>query len=738
MNNNKIYNKLYLIKLICTTIITILCSTTRIDAQSNGYLYDLEKAKFKHQYTELEKLPFKSYYCYNYSYDKGFVLQLKDCRDRSEASFNLDKKYSHLSFILHYKENYKNIYNDYDINIIGDDSIILTIKPIYMYGPVPFIVNVRNVSILKIEFIHNPRKKRSYEWIEWDMVSAYFLDPKLYFNNTNFIAINNNQSQDSVQLIADIKPTYRENFDLITNSLKKRISDLDYIDINGIRHYYGLLYHNKNFYTGVRKKNIFACFDLKTRNFKTLEFNASTIYSIGSRGFAKLIVLGDNNLIYTNTFSAGDFSKTISVDISNYRYISFILDSISNIVDFAITNINAFTYNHNDIIEGTRNDCFTESWIDVISKINLNSFYSYKDKERNIYNGLDTNRSILIDGKKYTKGLVLYRANEDDLASSDKKYNKPVGLSYASFNFNQNYDSISFSLGWLQNNNTIGKDTLKIYSDTTLIKEILLHPMMKTKYTIHIPTCNILSFVLDGIINVNPQPAYGIVELFAHKKGNNTTPLKSNNYNIIENYRNKPFLYITNKPTNKERIRSFYNIEEVSHIILNNGDSIFTGIELKSNYRKKQLIYNGEKFNSAYMASSFYHPIIIHYDFNDTLNINKFTSLVQYDKERNAYSHACACYNLDNQYDSIKFTIGASIGNNFGLYEDNEDEVVIDEYLYLVCDKTIIDTIKLNKKMDPTTINIDINKCDKLMFYIPCIGPKNNPYTIYDIIFYNK
>ena len=102
------------------------------------------------------------------------------------------------------------------------------------------------------------------------------------------------------------------------------------------------------------------------------------------------------------------------------------------------------------------------------------------------------------------------------------------------------------------------------------------------------------------------------IELFAHKKGNNTTPLKSNNYNIIENSRNKPFLSITNKPTNKERIRSFYNIEEVSHIILNNGDSIFTGIELKSNYKKKQLIYNGEKFNSAYMASSFYHPIIIH------------------------------------------------------------------------------------------------------------------------------
>ena len=709
------------IKLLLTALIVLQC--IMVNSQEVGCLYEIEKPIKKSNYKELNiYFPYKYYSCYNTSFEKGFALKKTNKNNHGEVSFELNKKYCELSFIIdkYYIEN-SDIINS--IFIIGDDKIIKEIKLNLYYGPVPFHIDVTNISTLKIKL----------DEITSNNLMILFLDPKLYAT-PQFSTSNKSETvYDSIKLIENIKPnSYINKFNIISNLDNKLSFDMDYIDIEGKRYYSGLLYHRMIDVVYYLENDIFCTFDLKT-NYKYLEFIAGPLSSKSSFGTAKLSVLGDNNVILSHVFKGGDRCIPFSLDISGYSHISFILDSLLLIPDFAIADIKVFSSKQRYNIEPDIKDTISNGWYDVISNTKLVSFYSLNSRERLFYNNNEKNRQIIINGKKYSNGFILYRGDERYYYNKHHNFERNIGSSYATFLLNYEYDSIRFNVGWIQNNPTIGKDTLSIYADDKILKQIILHPLMENECSMEIPDCEKLSFILKGN-DLLPQAGYGIVELLAHKKSNKNTAtqiLMEQSTNVQPN--KIPYFYVTNKADLKVNKPVFYNMTDIEYVVMNNGDSVVSGIELNPKKWHNNMLDINSKFSSSYFASSYYSPILIHYDYQDSININNYHTCVQYDKYGNVYSHAYACYNTYNSYDSIQFTIGVSLGNNFGNYENTNLDSTIYNKLYVICDGVITSKVNINNKMAPKSITLPTHKCSKLLFWIPCTNQNTYPYIIYNM-----
>lgn len=695
-----------------------------VNSQEVGCLYELVNPINKYNYKELNNFPpYNTYNCYNTSFDMGFVLKRTSKSNRSEVTFNLNREYSQLSFVLNslYIDKGNNIVNS--IFIIGDKKVIKEIRLDIYYGPIPFFINIDNINELTIKFDDFTNNN----------LQILFLDPKLYKSSHYNKFEPENIVHDSVVLIEELKPiSYQTNFNIISPANNKFSSGIDYINIEGNRYYSGLLYHAIGRKINYRTKEMLCSFDLK-HNYKYLKFIAGPLSTISSRGRSKFLVLGDNNVICSHEFKGGDRCLPFSINISGYRYITFILDSLIYIPDFAITDIKVFSQENIDGINSNIKENNELSWTDIITNIKLSSFYSIDSRERLFYDGTDNNRKILLNGKKYNKGFILCRGDERYIIDTWSNHEENIGYSYASFLLNNKYDSISFTIGWIQNCLSICKDTLAIYADNILVKELLLQPFMDNEYIIGIPDCYQLSFVLRGN-DLNPQAAYGIVDLFAHKKEENT--LSSKLYykqSYKEETNDLPYFYITNKAPSKLNRTIYYTMSDVQYMLLNNGDTIYHGVELHPNKWINNKLKIDSKFSSSYLANSLYSPILIHYNYQDSLNDSNYHSCVQYDRDGNIYSHAYACYNLDNKYDSIQFSIGVSIGNNFGKYDYTDLESTIYKQLYIICDDVFTQEIDINNKMTPKVITLPIPKCDKLIFWLPCTNQNTYPYIIYNM-----
>ena len=719
----------FVIKQYCLFAICILYSCV-IFSQTSGIIYQLEKPIYKDNFiTDINLLNYIDDYQINFNNNNGFALK---CRPNyhNEVSYILSNKYSLFSCILFCEPNSYSC----KINIIGD-NVILFSSVLYEKIPIPLNLDVSDVNVLKIQIEaqsdtleDNSLQNNSYDYFEKKIIVSFF-EPILYsgISNNSFASqVNNN---DTVFLIQDIQPKYLYKFKTITQSQNKSLSDFDCISVNNQNYYSGLIYksHGVEF-----DKNVFSSFYINNNNYNTLEFVAGPISAIRSHGTAKLLILGDNKIIFSKTFNSGDRLNSYSVDISGYKNISFCINEIFWIPEFIISNIKIFTkYKSNDY-EDTH---FVGKGVyDLISSSKLLSFNSANDRYRLFYDGNNNNRYFWINNKKYYKGFILNRALEN--VYTHRGYESYIGSAYALFELDNKYDFLDFSINWLRNGMSVGKDTLCVYADS-IIMQIPLHPLMKNHYSIPTNKCKNINFILNGEYII-PSASYAVTDLILRNGAHqiNKTDILTNHINNNLKIYSQPDFYVTNKCKLINNNLLYKNFSDVSFYIINNLDTIYDGVELKANYLENYISKPKAKFSKLYYGHAYNNSIIIHYNYLDTLSADNYYSIVQYDKTGNVYSHAYASYSLDNQYDSVSFTIGVSIGNNFGYYETIDKKIILKNKLYLVCDDVFVEEVDLNSKMYPITVTISINRCKKLLFWIPSSKQINPSYVIYNLKFH--
>lgn len=637
------------------------------------------------------------------------------------ATFQLGGKYETLMFVLGH-ENFgrgaggTGIDTDPRIVTVYTDGRKVLDELVYPYGiPKRIRLNVAGVNELKFILVSGNGEIGFAEATLWKtgqtpVETGNILDKK----------------PETIELIKDLKPYFQNNKMVSVSHQDKET----HLTINGQDYEYGLSVNMERAIIGNNPG--WSYFNLRGQYAK-LRFVVGPLNSANSgNGKGWITVKADDKIIYELEMTYEDIAQTVTLDVSGCHRLSFLSEQEEGSMCAGIANI--MVYPEGVVPQEAAEinstvDPRLKSLPDVCKLIsNIPPYTALAQTEKQIYDGSSDYITFSMGGVRYNEGIIFY--NKANVLSNDTK-------SYAVFDLGNEFDYVSFTVGYIGKSGALNNDVLKVYADDKLVlEEPLVATYPNRDFTVPLNKCRKLRFETSGSSTLDVA-AYGIADavlyrgepvendLFVHPK-----PECPDNVDLID--LGAPYIHYVS-PMKQSNGEIFHDGSTQKKYFDLNGKRIYKGFMLQTSVHFS-LDYGplagtdgaaagaigGAAVGSAFVAGG----VAVGGAVVGSTLIGA-AALLMLAAGGEALESSCAAFNTYGEYNSVTFTVAC-----YKPYIRPDD---YKETLLIAADHKVMAQLTVYETMEPQTVTVPIDGCQQLMFWLANTDNWSGQFIFYDI-----
>ena len=652
--------------------------------------------------------------------------------DRGKATFNVDGKHEQLSFIIG-PVDYQ-IFNESSIvTILADGRKIFdaVVKPADL--PRHITLNISGVNTLQFVEVKNALNIAFCEVALWDKDEIpHDLQSKAEPNAQKKL------------LFKDIKPYHMNGTTELNNNGHKWVTPdrkTTSIKIGNKTWDYGLAMDLSMQLIGNGAKETHL--NIKGQ-YETLQFTVGPLATDNAKnGRGWITILGDNKILYEYEIEQDHIARHVTLNIEGVHKLTFASEQTDGSQGAGIVDAWVFPKGQGPVETSQETteviDPKLKTLPDVCKLISNIPPYSLRSGvEQQLYDGKSDYITFSMGGVKFSEGFILY--NKANVLSNDVH-------SHAIFDLGNEFDYISFTVGYVSKSWAMSNDQLSVFADDELIFQTPLQPTFPNQtFVVPIKKCRKLKFESKGQGTLDVA-AYGVADLVVYRGDPvenelfvHPTPECPSEIDLID--LGAPYLHyvssaesgvFVNGKSKKDYFTRYDNSRIYKGFILQTS----THFSLDQGVLAGSDAVGAATIGAAAIGAAF---VPIGVSVGGAIvgtSLMSVAGLMMLAAGGEAIENSCAAFNTYGEYNSVTFTVEClrTQGDTqfFGTDTDQPDISERKEKLLIGADHTVMAELAIFEGMEPQTVTVPINGCGQLMFWLANTKGTSAAYVFHDI-----
>ena len=652
--------------------------------------------------------------------------------DRGKATFNVDGKHEQLSFIIG-PVDYQLFNESSIVTILADGRKIFdaVVKPADL--PRHITLNISGVNTLQFVEVKNALNIAFCEVALWDKDEIpHDLQSKAEPNAQKKL------------LFKDIKPYHMNGTTELNNNGHKWVTPdrkTTSIKIGNKTWDYGLAMDLSMQLIGNGAKETHL--NIKGQ-YETLQFTVGPLATDNAKnGRGWITVLGDNKILYEYEIEQDHIARHVTLNIEGVHKLTFASEQTDGSQGAGIVDAWVFPKGQGPVETSQETteviDPKLKTLPDVCKLISNIPPYSLRSGvEQQLYDGKSDYITFSMGGVKFSEGFILY--NKANVLSNDVH-------SHAIFDLGNEFDYISFTVGYVSKSWAMSNDQLSVFADDELIFQTPLQPTFPNQtFVVPIKKCRKLKFESKGQGTLDVA-AYGVADLVVYRGDPvenelfvHPTPECPSEIDLID--LGAPYLHyvssaesgvFVNGKSKKDYFTRYDNSRIYKGFILQTS----THFSLDQGVLAGSDAVGAATIGAAAIGAAF---VPIGVSVGGAIvgtSLMSVAGLMMLAAGGEAIENSCAAFNTYGEYNSVTFTVEClrTQGDTqfFGTDTDQPDISERKEKLLIGADHTVMAELAIFEGMEPQTVTVPINGCGQLMFWLANTKGTSAAYVFYDI-----
>lgn len=652
--------------------------------------------------------------------------------DRGKATFNVDGKHEQLSFIIG-PVDYQLFNESSIVTILADGRKIFdaVVKPADL--PRHITLNISGVNTLQFVEVKNALNIAFCEVALWDKDEIpHDLQSKAEPNAQKKL------------LFKDIKPYHMNGTTELNNNGHKWVTPdrkTTSIKIGNKTWDYGLAMDLSMQLIGNGAKETHL--NIKGQ-YETLQFTVGPLATDNAKnGRGWITVLGDNKILYEYEIEQDHIARHVTLNIEGVHKLTFASEQTDGSQGAGIVDAWVFPKGQGPVETSQETteviDPKLKTLPDVCKLISNIPPYSLRSGvEQQLYDGKSDYITFSMGGVKFSEGFILY--NKANVLSNDVH-------SHAIFDLGNEFDYISFTVGYVSKSWAMSNDQLSVFADDELIFQTPLQPTFPNQtFVVPIKKCRKLKFESKGQGTLDVA-AYGVADLVVYRGDPvenelfvHPTPECPSEIDLID--LGAPYLHyvssaesgvFVNGKSKKDYFTRYDNSRIYKGFILQTS----THFSLDQGVLAGSDAVGAATIGAAAIGAAF---VPIGVSVGGAIvgtSLMSVAGLMMLAAGGEAIENSCAAFNTYGEYNSVTFTVEClrTQGDTqfFGTDTDQPDISERKEKLLIGADHTVMAELAIFEGMEPQTVTVPINGCGQLMFWLANTKGTSAAYVFHDI-----
>ena len=652
--------------------------------------------------------------------------------DRGKATFNVDGKHEQLSFIIG-PVDYQLFNESSIVTILADGRKIFdaVVKPADL--PRHITLNISGVNTLQFVEVKNALNIAFCEVALWDKDEIpHDLQSKAEPNAQKKL------------LFKDIKPYHMNGTTELNNNGHKWVTPdrkTTSIKIGNKTWDYGLAMDLSMQLIGNGAKETHL--NIKGQ-YETLQFTVGPLATDNAKnGRGWITVLGDNKILYEYEIEQDHIARHVTLNIEGVHKLTFASEQTDGSQGAGIVDAWVFPKGQGPVETSQETteviDPKLKTLPDVCKLISNIPPYSLRSGvEQQLYDGKSDYITFSMGGVKFSEGFILY--NKANVLSNDVH-------SHAIFDLGNEFDYISFTVGYVSKSWAMSNDQLSVFADDKLIFQTPLQPTFPNQtFVVPIKKCRKLKFESKGQGTLDVA-AYGVADLVVYRGDPvenelfvHPTPECPSEIDLID--LGAPYLHyvssaesgvFVNGKSKKDYFTRYDNSRIYKGFILQTS----THFSLDQGVLAGSDAVGAATIGAAAIGAAF---VPIGVSVGGAIvgtSLMSVAGLMMLAAGGEAIENSCAAFNTYGEYNSVTFTVEClrTQGDTqfFGTDTDQPDISERKEKLLIGADHTVMAELAIFEGMEPQTVTVPINGCGQLMFWLANTKGTSAAYVFHDI-----
>lgn len=652
--------------------------------------------------------------------------------DRGKATFNVDGKHEQLSFIIG-PVDYQLFNESSIVTILADGRKIFdaVVKPADL--PRHITLNISGVNTLQFVEVKNALNIAFCEVALWDKDEIpHDLQSKAEPNAQKKL------------LFKDIKPYHMNGTTELNNNGHKWVTPdrkTTSIKIGNKTWDYGLAMDLSMQLIGNGAKETHL--NIKGQ-YETLQFTVGPLATDNAKnGRGWITVLGDNKILYEYEIEQDHIARHVTLNIEGVHKLTFASEQTDGSQGAGIVDAWVFPKGQGPVETSQETteviDPKLKTLPDVCKLISNIPPYSLRSGvEQQLYDGKSDYITFSMGGVKFSEGFILY--NKANVLSNDVH-------SHAIFDLGNEFDYISFTVGYVSKSWAMSNDQLSVFADDKLIFQTPLQPTFPNQtFVVPIKKCRKLKFESKGQGTLDVA-AYGVADLVVYRGDPvenelfvHPTPECPSEIDLID--LGAPYLHyvssaesgvFVNGKSQKDYFTRYDNSRIYKGFILQTS----THFSLDQGVLAGSDAVGAATIGAAAIGAAF---VPIGVSVGGAIvgtSLMSVAGLMMLAAGGEAIENSCAAFNTYGEYNSVTFTVEClrTQGDTqfFGTDTAQPDISERKEKLLIGADHTVMAELAIFEGMEPQTVTVPINGCGQLMFWLANTKGTSAAYVFHDI-----
>ena len=652
--------------------------------------------------------------------------------DRGKATFNVDGKHEQLSFIIG-PVDYQLFNESSIVTILADGRKIFdaVVKPADL--PRHITLNISGVNTLQFVEVKNALNIAFCEVALWDKDEIpHDLQSKAEPNAQKKL------------LFKDIKPYHMNGTTELNNNGHKWVTPdrkTTSIKIGNKTWDYGLAMDLSMQLIGNGAKETHL--NIKGQ-YETLQFTVGPLATDNAKnGRGWITVLGDNKILYEYEIEQDHIARQVTLNIEGVHKLTFASEQTDGSQGAGIVDAWVFPKGQGPVETSQETteviDPKLKTLPDVCKLISNIPPYSLRSGvEQQLYDGKSDYITFSMGGVKFSEGFILY--NKANVLSNDVH-------SHAIFDLGNEFDYISFTVGYVSKSWAMSNDQLSVFADDKLIFQTPLQPTFPNQtFVVPIKKCRKLKFESKGQGTLDVA-AYGVADLVVYRGDPvenelfvHPTPECPSEIDLID--LGAPYLHyvsstesgvFVNGKSKKDYFTRYDNSRIYKGFILQTS----THFSLDQGVLAGSDAVGAATIGAAAIGAAF---VPIGVSVGGAIvgtSLMSVAGLMMLAAGGEAIENSCAAFNTYGEYNSVTFTVEClrTQGDTqfFGTDTAQPDISERKEKLLIGADHTVMAELAIFEGMEPQTVTVPINGCGQLMFWLANTKGTSAAYVFHDI-----
>ena len=458
-------------------------------------------------------------------------------------------------------------------------------------------------------------------------------------------------------------------------------------------------------------------------------------------------VLGDGKILYEYEINEESIAQQVTLDVKGVHKLAFTSEQASGSLDGAI--VDAWVYPKGEAPEvdsgagvavtADAPDPRLKELPDVCKLISNIPPYSLRSQvEYQLYEGVSDYVTFSMGGTKFNEGFILYNLAsflDDDVRS------------HALFDLGNEFDYVSFTVGYVSKSWVMGNDVLRVYADEELIFEVPLHSTYPNqKYIIPINKCRKLKFESSGQSTMDAA-AFGVADLVVYRGEPvendlfvHPVPECPDEIDLID--LGAPYIHYVSSSregafVDGTSMRNYFTRYDGSRIYKGFVLQTSTHFSLDFGALSGSDAVGAGAIGSAAVGASFVATGAAVGGATVGATLAPIAPLLLLAAGGEAVENSCAAFNTYGQYNSVTFTVEClrKEGDTQLLGPDTMQPDISErkERLLIGSNLNVVAELDVFEGMQPQTVTVPIEGCEQLMFWLSNTNGTSAAYVFHDI-----